>query len=392
MYNSGLVTGDATHQLGPSPDNRCLSQAGQEGTSTALSCGLIGLPACGKTTIFNAITAAGAATYSGSEMNRAVVAVPDRRIQLLADIYHPAKTVAATVDITDIPGLQPQSADGSGRGLRLLSHIKDVEALLHVVRCFEDGGVPLDQRAIDPARDVETVDLELMVADGQTLLNKINRLARKARSDPDTSRLVAQCQKVKDSLDQGIPVRRQELSAAELDTIRDCNLLSIKPVLYIANVKSVQDQSSPPVQALQAVATAEGSEMVAICGRDEAEISELDPADRQDFLAALGLQESSMERLLRAAYRMLGLVSFFTTGEDEVHAWTCRQGDLAPVAAGKIHTDMEKGFIRMEVMRCEDLLELGSEAAVARAGKQRVEGKAYQVQDGDIVVVLFNPT
>lgn len=331
------------------------------------------------------------ASYSGSEMNRAVVSVPDRRVYLLADIYHPAKTVPATVDIVDIPGIKPQSAAGDGRGLRLLSHIKDVEALLHVVRCFEDETVPLKQRTIDHRRDVENIDLELMVADSQTLQNKIDRLAKKARTDAEISRMVGNCQKVKDSLGQGIPARRQSLSAIETASIRDCNLLSLKPVLYIANVKSIQDSSNSAVKGLQEIASAEGSEMVVICGRDEAEISELDPGDRQDFLAALGLKESSMERLLRAAYRMLGLVSFFTTGEDEVHAWTCRQGDLAPVAAGKIHTDMEKGFIRMEVIRCEDLLELGSEAAAARAGKQRMEGRNYQVQDGDIVVVRFNP-
>ena len=357
----------------------------------SLNCGLIGLPACGKTTIFNAITAAGAASYNGLEMNRAVVNIPDRRVQLLADMYHPAKTVPATVDLMDIPGFTLQPARGEGREIRLLSHIKEVEALLHVVRCFEDEAIPFERRTIDPARDVETVDLELMVADGQTLQNKISRLAKKARTDTDLSRVVAHCQKVKCGLDEGIPARRQELSAAELASIRDCHLLSLKPVLYIANVRSIEDSSSSPVGALRAIANLESSEMVTICGRDEAEISELEPADRQDFLAALGLKESSMERLLRAAYGMLGLVSFFTTGEDEVRAWTCRQGDTALVAAGKIHTDMEKGFIRMEVIRCEDLLELGSESAVARAGKQRLEGRTYGIQDGDVVGVLFNP-
>jgi len=330
------------------------------------------------------------ASYNGLEMNRAIVNVPDRRIQLLSDMYHPAKTVPATVDLRDIPGLKPHPAGGEGREIRLLSHIKEVEALLHVVRCFEDETIPSEQRTIDPARDVETVDLELMVADCQTLENKISRLAKKARTDADLSRAVEHCQKVKCSLDQGIPVRRQGLSATELADVRDCHLLSLKPVLYIANVRSIQDSSSSPVEALQAIASMESSGMVTICGRDEAEISELEPADRQDFLAALGLKQSSMERLLGAAYRMLGLVSFFTTGEDEVRAWTCRQGDAAPVAAGKIHTDMEKGFVRMEVIRCEDLFELGSEAAVAHAGKQRLEGRTYQIQDGDVVVVLFN--
>ncbi len=198
-------------------------------------------------------------------------------------------------------------------------------------------------------------------------------------------------QKVKAAFDQGIPARRQSLTPEELANIRECNLVSLKPVLYVANIKSMEDISNRHVKALQGVADAEASEMLAVCGRDEAEISCLDPADRLEFLAALGLQESSMERLLRAANRMLGLVNFFTAGEKEVHVWTCHRGDPAPVAAGKIHTDMEEGFIRMEVIRCEDLVELGSEAAVAKAGKQRVEGRAYEIQDGDVVVVLFNP-
>ncbi len=331
------------------------------------------------------------ASYNGSEMNRAIVNVPDHRIQLLADMYHPAKIVPATVDMMDIPGLRPHPTPGEGREIRLLSYIKEVEALLHVVRCFEDGTASFEPRTIDPARDVETVDLELMVADCRTLENKIIRLAKKARSDADLSRVVANCQKVKGGLEQGIPARRQGLNATEIADLRDCHLLSLKPVLYIANITSIQDSSSSAVNALQAIANTENSEMVTICGRDEAEISQLEPADRQDFLAALGLKQSSMERLLRAAYRMLGLVSFFTTGQDEVHAWTCHQGDVAPVAAGKIHTDMEKGFIRMEVIRCEELFELGSEAAVLHAGKQRLEGRTYQIQDGDVVSVVFNP-
>jgi hypothetical protein len=293
--------------------------------------------------------------------------------------------------VVDIAGLTSGSTAGEGRGAKLLSHLKDVDALLHVVRCFEDETVPFAYSTIDPARDVETIDLEMMVADSQTLNNKINRLGKKARCDADTAREVATCRKVKDAFDQGIPARRQHLSPEELADLQECNLVSLKPILYVANIKSMEDISNRHVKALQGVADAEGAEMVAVCGRDEADISRLDPAERPEFLAALGLQESSMERLLGAANRMLGLVNFFTAGPKEVHVWTCHRGDKAPVAAGKIHTDMEEGFIRMEVIRCEDLIELGSEAAVAKAGKQRVEGRAYEVQDGDIVVVLFNP-
>lgn len=297
----------------------------------------------------------------------------------------------ATLEVVDIPGLTSGSTAGEGRGAKLLAHLKDVDALLHVVRCFEDESVPFAYETIDPARDVETIDLEMMVADSQTLDNKINRLAKKARTDADVARQVADCQKVKAALDQGIPARRQSLNPEELANVRECHLVSLKPILYLANIKSMDDIGNRYVKALQGVADAEGAEMVAVCGRDEAEISRLDPAERPEFLAALGLKESSMERLLRAANRMLGLVNFFTAGEKEVHVWTCHRGEKAPVAAGKIHTDMEEGFIRMEVIRCEDLIQLGSEAAVAKAGKQRVEGRAYEVQDGDVVVVLFNP-
>lgn len=292
--------------------------------------------------------------------------------------------------MVDIPGLASGSTAADGRGVKLLAHLKDVDALLHVVRCFEDDSVPFAHATIDPVRDVETIDLEMMVADSQTLDNKISRLAKRARMDAEAARHVAACRKVMDGFDQGIPARRQGLAPGELADIRECNLVSLKPVVYVANIKSMEDAGNTHVRALEALAAAEGAEIVTVCGRDEAEISRLDPADRPEFLEALGLQESSMERLLRAANRTLGLVNFFTAGPKEVHVWTCSRGDKAPVAAGKIHTDMEEGFIRMEVIRCEDLIELGSEAAVAKAGRQRVEGRSYEVQDGDIVVVLFN--
>ncbi len=319
-----------------------------------------------------------------------MVAIPDRRIAALAAIYQPPKIAPATLEVVDIPGLASGSTAGDGRGVRLLAHLKDADALLHVVRCFEDDSVPLAQGTVDPARDVETIDLEMMVADSQTLDHKMTRLAKRARTDAEAARHVAACRKVKDAFDQGVPARRQALAPGELADIRECNLVSLKPVVYVANIRSMEDSRSRHVRALDALAAAEGAEMVMVCGRDEAEISRLDPADRPEFLAALGLWESSMERLLRAANRTLGLVNFFTAGPKEVHVWTCSQADKAPVAAGKIHTDMEEGFIRMEVIRCEDLIELGSEAAVARAGRQRVEGRSYEVQDGDIVVVLFN--
>ena len=357
----------------------------------SLTCGMVGLTACGKTTIYNAVTAAGAASFDGSEMHNAIVSVPDERLQALARIYNPARVGAATMRVVDIPGLKAGATDKPGRSTRLLQHIKDADALLHVVRCFTSDGLSSPGDVIDPVRDVETIDIEMMVADSQTLQNKIERLAKKVRSgDKDAIRQVEDCGKIKKGLEQGILARRQGLKEREMASVRECNLVSLKPVLYLANIGSQDDAGNGCLKKLQAIAAADGSEVVTVYGRDEADISQLNPTDRQEFLAELGLKESSMTRLLGAAYRKLGLVNFFTVGEDEVRAWTCRRGDKAPVAAGKIHTDMEKGFIRMKVMGCGDLIELGSETAVIKAGKQRIEGKTYEVQEGDVVVVLFN--
>ena len=356
----------------------------------SLSCGLVGLPSCGKTVIFNAITAAGVSSYDGSEMNRAIVKLPDQRLEQLIKMYRPRKEVQANLEIVDIPGPEvgPQ---GNGRGSRLLGHIKDVEALLHVTRCFKYGADPLDDETVDPVRDIETLDLELMVADSVTLENKMDRLSKRVRGrDKDAIQEFADCEKVHAELGRGIPARKQNLGAREMASIQECHLVSLKPVMYIANVRSGDDTSNCHVAALRQFTNAENAEMIIVYGKDEADISQLEPSERGEFLQALGLEESSRDRLLQAAYRMLGVVNFFTTGEDEVRAWTCRKGDKAPVAAGKIHTDMEKGFIRMEVISYADLMELGGEAAVAKAGRKRVESREYEVQDGDIVVVLFN--
>ncbi|MDD5038104.1 MAG: redox-regulated ATPase YchF [Dehalococcoidales bacterium] len=362
-----------------------------ERNKMSLRCGLIGLPSCGKTVIFNAITAAGVSSYNNSRMNEAIVNVPDRRLEKLAEMYHPLKTAAATLDVIDIPGIEVNHPGEEARSSPLLGHIKDVEALLHVVRCFEDSDVPLGHDTVNPVRDVETAELELMAADSVTLQNKINRLAKKVRAgDKDAIRETDVCTKIYAAIQEGIPGRKQVLSSQEMASIRECNLVSLKPVLYVANIKSMEDAANSHVVALNQIAQGEGAEMIIVSGKDEADISQLEPDEQQDFLLELGLQESTMERLIHSAYRMLGLVTFFTTGEDEVRAWTCRKGDKAPVAAGKIHTDMEKGFIRMEVIRYDDLIELGSEAAVAKTGRERLEGREYEVQDGDIVSVRFN--
>jgi GTP-binding protein YchF len=258
------------------------------------------------------------------------------------------------------------------------------------VRCFENEKIPYEYASADPARDVETVELELMVADSQTLRRKIERLTKRVRAgEAEAVRESEACRKVNEALEQGIAVRRLDLTSAELAAIYDCHLVSLKPVLYIANVETIDDIDGKHVQKLRQIAADSGADIVAISGRDESEIWDLEPEERPDFLAELGFQESSVERLINAAYKLLGLVTFFSCGEKEVHAWTCHKGDKAPVAAGRIHSDMEKGFIRMEVFNLEDLVALGSEAAVAKAGKMSVQGRDYEVRDGDIVNILF---
>lgn len=350
--------------------------------------GLVGLPQCGKTTIFNAITAAGASGYGAQEANRAVVQVPDERIQPLVDMYNAPKQVPAAMEVVDIPGLKKGSTAADGRGSKLLGHVKDVDALIHVVRCFDDPAIPYEYDQASPARDVETIDLELMVADCQTLQNKIDRLAKKTRvGDKDAIRESEDCTAVKTALEEGIPARKQDLTDNQRDSIFECNLVSLKPQIFVANVKSADQVENEHVKALAGIARDDQTEFVVVCGRDEADIAQLEPDDQALFLEELGLKESSMKRLIRAAYKALDLVDFITAGEKEVHIWTVTRGAKAPQAAGKIHTDFEDSFIRMEVIRYEDLIELGSEAAVAKAGKQRLEGKDYVVQDGDIVVI-----
>jgi GTP-binding protein YchF len=314
------------------------------------------------------------------------VDIPDSRIDSLVGIYSPEKTISANLMVVDIPSFEIGSSNEKAYSAKLLAHLKDSDALLHVIRCF-----PRDNDDLNPVGDADILDLEMMLADIQTLTNKIERLQKKARSgDSEVIKESDHCKKVKSGLESGVAARRQDLTETELQSVNECNLVSLKPVVYVANVKTTQDSTSEFVRALESRAQEEGSEVVVVSGQDEADISQMDISDRQDFLNELGLSESSMVRLLRSAYKCLGMLNFFTVGEDEVRAWTCRQGDKAPVAAGKIHKDMQKGFIRMEVMRAEDLIQLGSETAVVKAGKKKVEGKDYLVQEGDVVVVLFN--
>lgn len=350
-----------------------------------LRCGLIGRPQCGKTTVFNAISAANAPLRT--EVHRATVTVPDARFRQLVELYKPKKLVPATMDMVDIPGFAEATGTDRERTAALLLQVREADVLVHVVRCFERGEDP-----VDPIHDIEVVDLELMAADADVLQRKVERLEKRVRSgDKQACQESEVCQRVLVQLHDGRPARQQGLTQSALESVRDCNLLSLKPVLYVANVAEVEAIGGPHVEALAAHGVQGGSETIPVCGRDEAEISELPEQDRAAFLEALGMEALSVERVVHAAYRELGLVDFFTAGEREVHVWTCRQGDKAPVAAGKIHTDMERGFIRLEVIACEDLIGHGSEAAAAEAGKRRLEGKEYEIRDGDVVVVRFSP-
>jgi len=355
----------------------------------ALRCGLVGVPGCGKTTVFNALSAAGASVFDGAEMHRATVEVPDPRVQELVDLYQPKKVVPATLELVDIPGLEEGSTAEGGRGSRLLTHVKEADVLIHVVRCFDSptGDSP------DPVHDVEMLDLELMAADALTLEKKITRLAKRVRAgDKDAIRESEDCKRILDRLHEGVPARRMALTPQERTSVFECTLVSLKPVLYVANVSHGEALGGQLVRSLDEPAALDHAEVVAISGSDEAEISELPSEDRSAFLAELGLGEPSAARVIHAAYRELSLVDFFTAGEREVHVWTCRSGDTAPVAAGKIHTDMEKGFIRLEVISYEDTLAHGGEQGAIQAGTRRLEGKDYVVQDGDVVVVRFSPS
>jgi GTP-binding protein YchF len=301
-------------------------------------------------------------------------------------LYQPKKVVRTSVEIADIPGLASGEAAG-GRGARLLTHIKEADVLIHVVRCF-----PSAEGEPSPIHDVELVDLELMAADSSTLERKRDRIVKRARmGDKEAAQELEDCERVRERLHEGLPARRQSLSDRERQSVFECNLLSLKPTLYVANVETPDALEGPATCALRSWAADEGAETVAICGRDEADLSELAPEERAPFLEELGLASLSIERIIHAAYRELGLVDFFTAGDREVHVWTCCEGDTAPTAAGRIHSDMEGGFVRMEVIPYADLVLLGSEDAVAKAGKRRLEGRDYQVQDGDIVIIRFTP-
>jgi GTP-binding protein YchF len=365
----------------------------------AISCGIVGLPNVGKSTLFNALSAAGAAVanypFCTIEPNVGVVPVPDPRLDALVALYHPKSTVAATVNFVDIAGLVRGASKGEGLGNQFLANIRETDAIAHVVRCFEDPNVVHVEGRIDPLSDVQVIDTELCLKDLESVDKRIDR-AKKALKGPapkEEKVTLELCERVRQGLDAGVPLRAQKLTAEEQALIRDLFLLTAKKVFYIANVAEGQLASldaDPHVAALRRHAEGEGAQVVPICAAAEAEIAQLDAADRPAFLETLGLHEPGLHAVARTAYRILDLITFLTAGEDECRAWTVKRGAKAPQAAGVIHTDFERGFIKAEVIWWEDLIKLGSEAACRSAAKLQIEGKDYVVRDGDVIHFRFN--
>jgi len=365
----------------------------------SISCGIVGLPNVGKSTLFNALSAAGAAVanypFCTIEPNVGVVPVPDARLDALVALYHPKSVVAATVNFVDIAGLVRGASKGEGLGNQFLANIRETDAIAHVVRCFEDENIVHVDNRIDPLADVGTIDTELCLKDLESVEKRIDR-AKKALKGPaskDEKLTLEVCEKVKKGLDAGTPARAQGLSTEEQALLRDSSLLTMKKVFYVANVAEKQlgnPDADPHVRALKQHAAAEGAPVVVICAAAEAEIASLDAADRPAFLETLGLKEPGLHAVARTAYALLDLITFLSAGEDECRAWTIKRGSKAPQAAGAIHTDFERGFIKAEVIWWEDLIKLGSEAACRANAKLALEGKDYVVRDGDVIHFKFN--
>ena len=364
-----------------------------------LKLGIVGLPNVGKSTLFNSLTKAGAESanypFCTIDPNVGVVTVPDERLALLGDFYHSKKVTPAVIEFVDIAGLVKGASKGEGLGNQFLANIREVDAIVHVVRCFEDSNVIHVDGSIDPIRDIETINLELIFSDLEILERRIAKVTKTARMDKEAAKELDFLEKIKKWLEDGKMAITMELENEDEEAwMGTYNLLTQKPVIYAANVAeddlANDGADNSHVQAVRKYAAEQNSEIFVICAQIEEEISELDEEERKMFLEDLGLKESGLEKLVKASYHLLGLMSFLTSGEDETRAWTIKIGTKAPQAAGKIHSDFERGFIKAEVVNYQDLLDCGSYAGAREKGLVRMEGKEYVVQDGDVILFRFN--